>query len=86
MTTSPPRAVAGSWWCAEIGSAFDATLTLGLGRRCSPPNETYEQQRAREAEANAEWQRQRYAAYLLRGGGSAGGYINPDGSLTWRRI
>ena len=65
--------------------AFDNSFGAWVSGEQPTTNETYEQQRAREAAANVEWQRQRYAAYVM-GGGNMGGMLTPDGRIAWDRL
>ena len=65
--------------------AFDGTFNWVSGDNSPAANETYEQQRAREAEANAAWQRQRFAAFVM-GGGSGALPFDRDGRIDWDKL
>jgi hypothetical protein len=78
-------AVCGALVVAGNRLAFDGSFVWVTGEQ--PAANEIDQQRAREAEANAEWRRSRYAAYLLSGGGNAGGFpFNGDGTICWDRL
>jgi hypothetical protein len=67
--------------------AFDGSFSWVSGDDSPAANETYDQQRAREAEANAAFQRQRFAAYVMSGAGNGGGIpFNNDGTINWDRF
>jgi hypothetical protein len=49
--------------------------------------ETSGDPKEREAEANAEWRRSRYAAFVMSGGGNMGGMpFTSDGRIAWDRL
>jgi hypothetical protein len=78
-------AVAGVLVVAGNRLGFDASLNWVDGPAAA--NETYDDKQAREAEANAAWRRQRYAAHLLSGGGNGTGIpFNRDGTICWDRM
>ena len=75
--------VAGIASLAISQGIFDTTFSFVDGVQ---PTQDYDEQKRREAEANAEWRRARYGAFLLSGGGSGAIPFHPDGRINWDRF
>ena len=73
--------VAGVASLAISRGIFDSTFSFVDGVE---PSTDYDEQKACEAEANAEWRQSRYAAFVMSGGGNAGGMpFRGDGTINW---